>query len=78
MLSIDLETLAFALDATTKKRGSAAVVKQYREIMEIVRKCEIMNRQWSNYRKDFDYAAGIEFPETCDMVVRLMENLPEI
>ncbi len=76
--NIDLETLAFAFDATTKKRGSAAVVKQYREIMEIVRNCEIMNRQWKDYRKEFDYAAGIEFPETCDTVVRVMENLPEI
>ncbi len=74
--NIDLETLAFALDATTRKRESSSVVKQYHKIMETVRNSEIMNRQWQNYQKDFDYAAGIEFRETCDAVVRIMESLP--
>ena len=31
--------------------------------METIRNSEIMNRQWQNYQKDFDYAAGIEFRE---------------
>lgn len=74
--NIDLETLAFALDATTRTRESSSVVKQYHKIMETVRNSEIMNRQWQNYQKDFDYAAGIEFRETCDAVVRIMESLP--
>lgn len=74
--NIDLETLAFALDATTRKRESSSVVKQYHKIMETIRNSEIMNRQWQNYQKDFDYAAGIEFRETCDAVVRIMESLP--
>lgn len=74
--NIDLETLAFALDATTRKRESSSVVKQYHKIMETVRNSEIMNSQWQNYQKDFDYAAGIEFRETCDAVVRIMESLP--
>jgi len=34
-----------------------------------------MKKQWENYRKDFDYAAGIEFTDTCDAVVGLMEKL---
>lgn len=74
--NIDPETLAFALNATTRKRGAAMVIKQYHKIMETVRNSEIMNRQWQNYQKDFDYAAGIEFRETCDAVVRIMESLP--
>ncbi len=64
------------MDATTRKRESSSVVKQYHKIMETVRNSEIMNRQWQNYQKDFDYAAGIEFRETCDAVVRIMESLP--
>jgi len=74
--NIDPETLAFALDATTRKRESSIVVKQYHKSMETVRNSEVMNRQWKNYQKDFDYAAGIEFGETCDAVVRIMESLP--
>lgn len=52
--NIDLETLAFALDATTRKRESSVVIKQYRKIMEMVQNSKIMNRQWQNYQKDFD------------------------
>jgi predicted nucleotidyltransferase component of viral defense system len=75
--NIDLESLMFALQATTKKRGSTDVVKQYRQIMEVVRSSEAMVRQWDNYRKNFDYADNIEFSETCNAVVRLMDSLPE-
>ena len=32
-----------------------------------------MKRQWDNYRKDFGYAAGIEFKETCDAVIAVMD-----
>lgn len=73
--SIDLETLAFALDATTKKRGTAVIVKRYREIVEVVRNSQVMNRQWLDYRKEFDYAADIEFADTCDAVIRVMDSL---
>lgn len=73
--NIDPETLALALDATAKKRGSAAIVKQYRNIIESVRNSKMMNRQWENYRKEFDYAADIEFGKTCDAVVRVMDGV---
>lgn len=73
--NIDLETLALALDATTKRRGSASVIKQYREIVEKVRKSNIMNQQWNNYQKTFDYAADIEFSMTCDVVICIMDYI---
>lgn len=65
------------MDATAKKRGSSDIVKQYHRIMEMVRNSEAMTRQWKNYQKDFDYAAGIEFKETCDAVIRTMDSLPK-
>lgn len=73
--NMNLETLALALRETALKRGSEVVVRQYREIMEVVRNSEAMNRQWSNYRKDFDYASNIEFSEACDVVAGVMNNL---
>ena len=72
---IDLPTLRQALDATTQKRGTTETVKQYQSIMEIVKHSDVMNRQWSNYSKDFDYAAEITFAETCDAVTQLMDEL---
>ena len=76
--NVDIDTLAFALDATAKKRGSTYIIKQYREIMEVVKNSEVMGKQWDNYQKDFDYAANIEFVKTCDTVIRVMESLPEL
>lgn len=75
--NIDLETLALALRETSMKRSSLAIVRQYREIMEVVRNSEAMKRNWSNYSKDYDYAADIDFSQTCDAVTQLMDSLPE-
>ena len=73
--NIDLGTLRDALQATAEKRGSVAVVKQFREIMQVVRISPVMKRQWDDYRKDFDYAAGIDFEETCDAVIAIMDKM---
>jgi len=73
--NIEPEALKSALDATAKKRGSTEVIKEYRKIMNTVRNSEVMLRQWENYRKDFEYADGIAFVETCDAVVGLMDEI---
>lgn len=73
--NIDMKTLADALNATTAKRGSGTVIWQYRKILDQVRNSEIMMKQWENYRKDFEYVAGIEFSDTCDTAAALMEQL---
>lgn len=65
------------MDATIKRYpvSEETIQKMVEEIIKI-NLSEIMNRQWQNYQKDFDYAEGIEFRETCDAVVRIMESLP--
>jgi predicted nucleotidyltransferase component of viral defense system len=71
--NIESEALKAALEETAKKRGSVNVIKNYRGIMETVGKSEIMQRQWRNYQKDFEYAVGIEFADVCEVVVGLMQ-----
>lgn len=73
--NIELNALKAALNATTEKRGSSAVVKEYRSIMDTVKKSEVMQKQWKNYQKDFEYATGIAFEDACDVVVELMDEL---
>ena len=73
--NIDIDSLKAALSATTAKRGSSELMMQYAEIMRTVKSSDVMKRQWDNYRKNFDYAAGIEFEETCDAVVAMMDEL---
>ncbi len=73
--NIEQKVLRDALFATAQKRGSVAVINDYRKIMNTVRNSWVMQRQWDNYRKDFEYANGIAFEETCDAILGLMDEL---
>ena len=72
---IDIDKLKVALDATANKRGSTDILKQYKKIMRTVVDSNIMQRQWKAYQKDYAYAQGIEFCETCKTVEQFMDNL---
>ena len=76
--NINIERLKKELSATTEKRGSSIVVKDYRRIMNAVENSDIMQRQWNNYQKDFDYATDILFKDVCEAVVKLMGDLIDI
>ncbi len=58
--NIEPDALKTALSATTEKRGSSAVIKEYRSIMDTVKKSEVMQRQWKNYQKDFEYCSCVK------------------
>ena len=73
--NIETDALKAALNATTEKRGSSAVVREYRSIMDTVKNSEVMLRQWENYQKDFEYATDIAFEDVCDVVVELMDGI---
>lgn len=73
--NIESNALNAALNATTEKRGSSAVLKDYCNIMDTVKNSEVMQRQWKNYQKDFEYATNIAFEDVCDVVVELMDKL---
>lgn len=75
--NIETNALKNALDATAEKRGSSAVVKEYRKIMDTVKVSEVMHRQWNNYQKDFEYATDITFEDVCDVVIELMDSLAD-
>ena len=69
--------LKAALNATTQKRGSSEVIKSYHKIMDVVRNSEIMQKQWKNYQKDFQYTMDIIFEDVCDAVVQIMDEIQD-
>ena len=73
--NVEMQDLKDAFFATTTRRGSTDVVNNYKAIMEVVRKSEVMKRQWNDYRKEFEYTSEIEFEDTCDTVISLMNQL---
>lgn len=76
--NITPSALKVALAATAEKRGSTAVLKEYRSIMDTVKNSDTMQKQWKNYQKDFEYAEDISLEDTCDTVVNLMEEMETI
>lgn len=73
--NIELDALKAALNATTEKRGSETVIKEYRSIMDMVKNSEVMRKQWKNYQKEYEYATDIAFEYVCDVVVELMDEI---
>ena len=73
--NIDIGILKEAFRATAERRGSIEIVRRCPEIMQVVRNSEIMNSRWNDYRKNFDYAAGIRFDETCDAILEIMDMI---
>ena len=73
--NIDIGTLKAALFSTAEKRGSLALMKQYSGIIYTIINSKVMNQQWENYRKDFEYASSIEFSETCNSIQQIMDEI---
>lgn len=72
---INPEKLKTALDATAEKRGTAAIIKDYKNIMQTVSNSEIMRQQWLKYQKNFSYAQNVDFTDTCSTVNEIMDIL---
>lgn len=71
--NIKIDYLKAALEETAKKRGSSELLKNYENIINIVRNNDVMIRQWGIYQKDFEYAVNIAFDEVCDAVMHMMD-----
>ena len=50
-------------------------MKDYKKIINSVVNSEVMKKQWLNYQKDFEYAKDIPFSETCNAVMKIMDEL---
>lgn len=72
--NIKTECLKAALKATSKKRGSSDILKNYKNIIDVVRSSDAMIKQWKTYQKDLEYATDISFSEVCDAVVQMMDS----
>lgn len=73
--NINMKFLTEALKSTSDKRNSVSILKKYNEIIDTVRTSDIMNTQWSNYQKDFEYAREVSFDNVCNTVIEIMEKL---
>ena len=70
--NIDYTSLSKAVQATTKNRNSTEIIKNYKEIISIIRGSDIMQKHWRDYQKDFEYATDIDFDDTLEALEEIM------
>ena len=69
-----------AVEHTSKKRGSSALMANYESICSEVKAQESLANDWSNYVEDEKYAARLSFDEVVDNAVEVgnyLENIPD-
>lgn len=73
--NINFSDLNQALISTSVKRNSLEVIKNYTAILNVILNSEIMQKQWSNYQKDFEYANDISFDDVCSSILNIMNKI---
>ena len=69
---IDFELLSDAIIKTSQKRNSYELLFRYKEILDVIKASDTMNKYWQKYRYNFNYAREIAFDEVCQTINELM------
>lgn len=70
---INYVILKKALDETSSKRGSKNLLLDYKSIINRIETNQSMNKFWLDYQKDFNYAKGITFNQTCEVILKILD-----
>lgn len=73
-LEIDKATLAAALTATARKRGSEQVLVLYERTIDEIRISPLMREQWERYQGKNNYAAGIVWDDVISDIRALCDD----
>jgi len=73
----DISILRLALNKTAIKRGSLSTISGYREIIKDIAGNLQMQNYWMAYQEEFNYAKDIEFGETCQTILMVMDAIGE-
>ena len=73
-LEIDKATLAAALTATARKRGSEQALALYERTLDGIRISPLMREQWKRYQEKNNYAAGIVWDDVISDIRALCDD----
>ena len=73
-LEIDKATLAAALTATARKRGSEQVLVLYERTLDEIRISPLMREQWKRYQEKNNYAASIVWDDVISVIRALCDD----
>lgn len=72
--NISMPVLTTALRSTANKRQSTDVLTRFDDILTVIASSQIMQKRWSDYQRDFDYAKDIEFNAICAAIRKIMSQ----
>ena len=64
-----------ALKRTTQKRGNSIILTAYSGILEEIRKSDSLRKLWKKYTREYEYAKGISFDDTCNTIQTIMDAI---
>ena len=67
--------LLLALERTANKRGSSKILEDYPDIIAKIRTSEQLRNLWAKYQRTYEYAKGIAFDDTCDVIQQVINSL---
>jgi predicted nucleotidyltransferase component of viral defense system len=71
--NIDKAMLLQAIEATTNKRESTALLDNAKSIIEIIKNDEEMQSRWTLYQKDFSYAKDISWNQVIAVIEKIQD-----
>lgn len=71
--NIDEDTLKQAIIATAKHRETLEIIKDWKEVVEILKNDKTMKNQWERYKKNNFYAEGIEYKDLIESLIKVGE-----
>lgn len=69
--NVDEDTLKQAIISTAKHRETLEIIKDWKEVVEILKEDESMKNQWERYKKNNFYAEGIEYKDLIESLIKL-------
>ena len=71
--NIDEDTLKQAIISTAIHRETLEIIKDWKEVVVILKDDESMKNQWERYKKDNFYAKGIEYKDLIESLIKVGE-----
>jgi hypothetical protein len=66
--NIDNKILKDAIYSTAEHRDSLDIIKNWKEVVLILKDSEIMKKQWERYQKDNFYAEDIKYEDLIESI----------
>lgn len=69
--NINMKNLKDAIISTAKHRGTSNILKDWKDIVDILKGDETMKKQWSKYQKNNFYAEDIKYQELIESLYKV-------